>query len=206
MARYVKELAINKPESFVNFIMEDYLNKNCFQAFNWKKKEPVFRAGDRMLEGFKYLKWTYNDGVLRVEAWLNGLFGSEMGLSGFFGTFQKTPYRKSLEQLFEVMQQELPEDGAEGVVNPQPIPVKTVDNTGAATTSLVLGIISIPAALLIPLLGLICACLGYSRGRMGSGSSNAGMAKAGKVLCTIGALASVGVYIFNIVYTFSYMF
>ena len=30
MARYVKDLVLNKPEDFVTFIMNDYLQKNQF--------------------------------------------------------------------------------------------------------------------------------------------------------------------------------
>ena len=30
MARYVKELVLNKPDDFVQFIMNDYLQKNSF--------------------------------------------------------------------------------------------------------------------------------------------------------------------------------
>lgn len=205
MAKYVKELELNKPESFVTFIMEDYLKKNNFQMSTWKK-ESVYRTGDWMMEGYKYLNWSYINGVLRVEAWMKGTFGGEMGLTGFVGAVQKAPYRKGLEQLFEVLQQELPDGGADGALASQAIPVRTVDDTGAATMALILGIVSIPASLFIPLVGLICACVGYSRGRMGSGSSNAGMAKAGKVLSIIGALVAAGMYVLNIFLSTATMF
>lgn len=205
MARYVKELALDKPEGFVNFIMEDFLEKNNFKMAAWKK-EPAYRAGDRMLEGYKFFTWSYINGVLRVEAWLRGSFGGEMGLTGFVGAIQKSPYRKSLEQLFEVLQQELPENGSDGALTSQAIQVRTVDNSGAATMALIFGIISIPASLFIPLVGLICACVGYSQGRMGSGSSSAGMAKAGKVLSIIGVLMAAVMYVLNILLSTSMLF
>lgn len=206
MARYVKELVLNKPESFVNFIMEDYIKKNSFVQSTWKDNEAVYRAGDRMMEGFKFLKWSYNNGVLYLEAWLKGSFVKEMGLTGFVATVQKTPYRKSLEELYEVLQQELPEGGMQDLSGAQTIPVRTVDNSGAATMSLVFGILSIFVGLLIPLAGIILACIGFSRARMGSGSSNAGMAKAGKILSVIGAIICIAIWVLNFIFSFTIFF
>ena len=69
MARYVRELVLNKPDDFVSFMMNDYLQKNKFSMSDWKG-EPAYRAGDAMMEGYKYLKWSYSNGTLHVEAWL----------------------------------------------------------------------------------------------------------------------------------------
>ena len=44
MARYVKDLVLNKPEDFVTFIMNDYLQKNQFVVSEWKG-EPAYRTG-----------------------------------------------------------------------------------------------------------------------------------------------------------------
>lgn len=201
MARYVKELALNKPEDFVQFIMNDYLRKNGFVMADWKG-EPAYRTGDAMMEGYKYLKWYYNNGVFHLEAWMKGTFGGEWNLDGFVGTLQKKPYRESLEQLFEALKQPLPMEqgmaaGQGGMPgNPgQPyqnvVPVHTVDNSGAATMGLVFGILSIVFAFLVPIVSILLACLGFSRARMGAGSRKAGQAKAGKILCIIGIIAAI---------------
>ena len=198
MARFTRDLVLNKPDDFVQFIMNDFLQKNQFEMSDWKG-EAVFRAGDAMVEGFKYLKWTYNGGVFHLEAWLKGMGGGEMDLDGFVGTLQKKPYKDSLEQLFTALQQPLPANGPQDMNpqgaapqgGPQPIPVQTVDNSGAATLALVFGIISIILALLFPLGGIILAALGFTRARLGSGSSKAGMAKVGKILCIIGLVVAV---------------
>lgn len=55
MARYVREVVLNKPGDFVQFIMDDYLRKNGFVMSDWKG-EPAFRTGDAAIEGYKYLK------------------------------------------------------------------------------------------------------------------------------------------------------
>ena len=136
MARFVKDLVLNKPEEFVTFVMNDYLQKNQFSMSDWKG-EPAYRAGDAMLEGYKYLNWSYVNGTLHLEAWLKGTAGKEWDLDGFVAVAQKKPYKTSLEQLFTALQQDLPE----GQDVTQAVPVKTVDNTGAATAGLVLGIL-----------------------------------------------------------------
>ena len=129
----------------------------------------------------------------------------------------KKPYRKSLEELFVTLQQEIPvqpnmQQGgagqqagqAQGSPNPQPIPVKTVDNTGAATAALVFGILSVVICW-IPLVSLILGILGISRARMGSGSSKAGQAKAGKVLCIVGICLAAALWLINIILSFAIM-
>lgn len=205
MARYVKDLVLNKPDDFVNFMMNDYLQKNQFAMSDWKG-EPAYRAGDAMMEGYKFLKWSYINGTLHLEAWLKGTGGGEWNLDGFVGTLQKKPYKNSLEQLFTALQQEIPEgqqpgQGQSGGQNAQPIPVQTVDNSSAAVQALILGIASLIFAFIIPLISILLAVVGYSRARMGSGSSKAGMAKAGKILCTIGVIAAIIVWILNILVT-----
>ena len=81
---------------------------------------------------------------------------------------------------------------------PNVVPVHTVDNSGAATMGLVFGIFSLIFAFLIPLVSILLACLGFSRARMGAGSSKSGLAKAGKILCIIGIIAAVVMWGLNI--------
>ena len=208
MARYVRDLVLNKPDDFVQFMMNDYLQKNSFIMSEWKG-EAAYRAGDAMMEGYKYLKWYYRDGVFHLEAWLKGTFGGEWDLSGFVAVLQKKPYRESLEQLFAVLQQPLPMpqnmpgQGMPGPGSPgQPyqntVPVHTVDNSGAATMGLVFGILSVVFAFIIPLVGIILACLGFSRARMGAGSRKSGQARAGKIFCIIGIIAAIVMWGLNI--------
>ena len=197
MARYVRELVLNKPDDFGSFMMNDYLQKNKFSMSDWKG-EPAYRAGDAMMEGYKYLKWSYSNGTLHVEAWLKGNFGKEMGLTGFVATLQKKPFRDSLEQLYSALQQDISQTQGSGGA----IPVQTVDNSSAATMALVFGIISVIIGFIWPLGAIIVAVLGYSRARMGSGSSKAGMAKAGQILSIIGVVIALVMWILSIIVLF----
>ncbi len=201
MARYVRDLVLNKPDDFVQFMMNDFLRKNSFVMSDWKG-EPAYRTGDAMMEGYKYLKWNYSGGIFHLEAWMKGTFGGEWNLDGFVGTLQKKPYKASLEQLFAALNQPIPmnQTGAPEQMSPMQnvVPVQTVDNSSAATMGLVFGIFSLIFAFLIPLVSILLACLGFSRARMGAGSSKAGLAKAGKILCIIGIIAAIVMWGLNI--------
>ena len=190
MARYVKDLVLNKPEYFVTFIMNDYLQKNQFVVSEWKG-EPAYRTGDALIEGYKYLKWSYENGTLHLEAWMKSTFGKEMGLDGFVGALQKKPYREGLEQLFHVLEQ----------AKSQPVQVKTVDNSGAATMALVFGILAFGISFLSPLISIILAILGYSRARIGMQSALKGRAKAGRNFCIVAIVLSIILWVTNLVLT-----
>lgn len=211
MAKYVKHLVLNKPGSFVQFMMNDYLTKNGFVSADWKG-QPVFRGGDGIMEGYKYMNWSYSNGILQVEAWIRGTTGKEVGLDGFVGCLQKKPFKNSLEQLFTLLQQDLPEGQMQNAENqgqeatPQPIPVVTVDNTKAATTSLVCGIICCVLAFILPLFSVIVGAIGFMQARLGMGSSKAGMAKAGKVLLIIGVVLAVIIWVLNFITTMYALF
>ena len=208
MSRYTNDLPLNKPVDFVQFMMNDYLSKNGFSTAEWKG-QPVYRAGDPMLEGYKFMTWSYINGVLHVEAWLKGLFGGEMGLTGFVGCLQKKPFKQSLEQLYTLMRQDILTDqmnaGAAGIAggtaNAGAVPVTTVNNTSAATISLIFGILGCLTGLLVPIAGLCCGVLAVMRGRLGLGSTKAKMAKAGRVLGIIACVLSIVMWVLNIILT-----
>lgn len=206
MARYVNELVLNQSDDFVQFIMNDFLQKNQYVLMDYKG-EQVFRAGDAMVEGYRYLKWYYMNGVFHVEAWLTSVTGKEMDLDGFVGALQKKPYKDSLEQLYVALRQPIPAPQNMGQSGPQPgmqpVPVRTVDNTSAATMALVFGILSIVTGFLIPIVGIILSVVGLSRVRMGKGSSMAGRAKAGQICSIIGIVVSILMWLMNILLVFS---
>ena len=205
MARYTRDITLNKPEGFVSFMMNDYLQKNQFSMSDWKG-EPAYRAGDAMVEGYKFMKWAYDGSVLHVEAWMRGSFGGEMGLDGFVGALQKKPFKDSLETLFVALQQEIPEgqemftgEGDQPFV--QAVPVKIVDNTNAASAALLFGIAAFILGFISPIFSIIAGCLGFNQARMGGGSSKANLAKAGKMLSIIGMVIAIVMWILNIVLT-----
>lgn len=108
MARYVQDVVLNKPDNFVFYIMNDFLQKNGFEMSDWQG-EPAYRAGDPMLTGYRFLKYSYTNGVFHLEAWMMGTLGGEWDLEGFVGAAQKGPYKNNLKLLIETLQQPLPQ-------------------------------------------------------------------------------------------------
>lgn len=45
MARYIREVELNKPDDFVQFIMTDFLNKHGFKLVEFQG-ERLYRVGD----------------------------------------------------------------------------------------------------------------------------------------------------------------
>ncbi len=227
MARYTRDVTLNKPADFVQFMVNDYLQKQAFSLIDYKG-EQVFRAGDAMIQGYRYLKWSYNNGIFHLEAWFKGTFGGENGLTGFVGAIPKSVYKDSLEQLITLLQQDIPAqnmttnadgtpaaspattadgapvmnaDGTATASTPNAIPVQTVDNSKAAVFALVSGIVSLVMACCIPLVGVIFGCVAIANSKNALYSSKAGMAKAGKICGIIGVSLSAVMWIANIVLT-----
>lgn len=221
MARYVQDVVLNKPDNFVFFIMNDFLQKNGFTLSDWRG-EPAYRAGDPLLTGYRFLKYSYTNGVFHLEAWMMGTFGGEWNLEGFVAAAQKGPYKNNLQMLISTLQQPLPQQqtgapagtfsqpsdaqasntqttGAPNMGGPVPasIPVQTVDNHNAAVLALVFGILSI-VFFCIPLFSLIFAALGFSQARMGECSSKAHLARAGKICSIIGLVFAACMFVLNI--------
>lgn len=207
MARYVQDVVLNKPNDFVFFMMNDWLQKNSFKASNWKG-ESVYRRGDGFFEGFRYIKYSYANGVIHLEAWLKGPFGGEQGLTGAWGWAIKISYKDSLDKLISLLQQSIPQPvnqnvNPDGTPSSAPaqnvIPVQTVDNKGSATISLIFGILSIVFCWTI--FSIIFGCVGIVSYRSGKGSTKAGMAKAGMICSIVGMCLYLVMFVLNMLLT-----
>ena len=203
---------MNKPADFVAFMMNDYLQKNGFSFFKWKY-EAAFRAGDGVIESYKYLKWGYDGRILHIEAWVRDLFGMEISLDSLSFTLQRSAFKKSLEQLFTLLNQNIPmpnqsAHGTNGQPIPQPIPIQTADNSSAAVMALVSGVITLSLTFiyfvslifsvsaltfLFPIIILFGGTLGISRARLGGGSRQAKLALTGKILSIL-AMGLIGIF------------
>ena len=201
MAKYTQDRYLDKPADFVDFMIKDYLEKTSFTQKTWKGS-PVYRRGDGFFEGFRYLDWSYSNGTLHLEAWFKGPFGGEQGLTGFWGWGAKAAYRKEINQLIELLQQQLPDPSysggasSDGTTPTQTVKVRTVDNPRSAIFALVFGLASIFLCW-IPLLSLVAGCLGVMFSRSGKGSSKAGLAKGGMVCAIVGMSLSLVLLILN---------
>lgn len=174
-------------------MMKDYLEKNSFSQKTWKGT-PVYRRGDGFFEGYRYMNWSYTDGRLHLEAWLKGPFGGEQGLTGMWGWAVKSSYRKDIEKLIELLQQQLPDPSYSGGGG-RTVPVQTMDNPRSAILALVFGIASILLCW-YPYLGIVAGCPAVIFSRSGKGSK-AGLAKGGMVCAIVGMSLSLVLWILN---------
>lgn len=186
MARWIRDELLNQPADFVEFLMNDYLTKNGFLRVT-RKGEQVWKEGDGFLTMARFLKYSYENGMLHLEAW-TGAF-RESALTGFVGSLPKKFYRESLEELIRLLHQPIPPEGmgAQG----QPIVVQVPDHAGPAVPALVCSILGIVSGLLIPIIGLIFSGFGMSLGQRARNSSKYSMAKTAVILGTIGMVLSL---------------
>lgn len=180
MARYREHIQLDKPEDFVHTVMNNYLQKNGFIIIDLKN-ESVYCAGNHFTERSRYLKWSYVNGVLNLEAWLGGPFGLEYSLNGVFLYARKTLYYQSLEDLRAALQ--------------QAAPVHSVDNERMAVISLLLGILAF--IIMNPIFCLIFATLSTSLAEVGLQSNKSGLAKAGRICAIVSLLTTIVISIIN---------
>lgn len=218
MSRFKTEIQLNKPESFVDFIIKDFFHKEDF-VYKEQKGEILWQNGAGLLTAPQFIKYKYENGLLTLEAWLKfaiipGVYCGEMGLKGIFGMGPKSMLKKKVNLLISLLSQAIPSDmpiddfsdnlntNEPGTLNGQPIQVYAHDTSSKATLSLVFGLVSF-SGVFLPLLGVILGALGIVNAKKGLHSAKKGLATAGLVLSIIGIVFSVISWIFNMIYAAS---
>ncbi len=211
MARYIREVQINKPNDFVDYMMNDFLTKHRFKLVEFKG-QTVYRAGGGMIEIPKFLVWSYQNGRFHIEAWtrnvwLPGVYGRENAMTGFLAAVPKGIYKQDIEQLLRLLFQAIPGDAANapvsGAVPAQEMPpggtqrtvyVQGVDTSRYATMGMVMGIIGIVTSWLLA--GIVFSIMGIIYGRKGMTSSKKSAATTGFVCGIIGTVLSAMIILF----------
>jgi len=181
MARHIEHIHLDKPDDFVLSVMNKYLQKNGFSLCD-RKGESVYRAGDRYLDGFRYIKWSYIDGTLNLEAWIAGPFDGEWGLKGFVNYSQKQLYKRSLEKLAASLQ--------------EIAPVYSNDGRKAALFSFAFGALALVC--MNPAFCLVFAPISTSLAQMGLISNLSGWARAGRICAIVSLLTTSIVCLMNL--------
>lgn len=156
------------------------------------------KEGDGYFAMARFLKYSYINGVLHLEAWV-GLF-RENALKGFVGSLPKKFYRESLEELLRLLHQPIPQNGMDQTG--QPVVVQVPDHSGPAVPAMVLGILGIAIGLLIPIVGVILSGIAMSLGQRARNSSKYGIARSAVILGTIGMVISLLNWIGGIILNF----
>lgn len=222
MARYIREVELNQPEDFVQFIMTDFLSKHGFTLVEFKG-EQVYRAGGGLIEMPKFLVWGYHGGVFHVEAWtrncwLPGVYGKENAMTGYMGCVPKSAYKSDIEQLigllFQPLNQGNPggvgmqaapgETAANPVANPGgPVYVRGTDMSKYASMALVFSLVGLGFGFFVPLVGVVFGALGITYGSKGRNSAKRGMATVAFVIGIIAVVVSIIIWIMNFLYLMS---
>lgn len=214
MSRYIRDIVLNQPEDFVEYMMNDYLTKEGFKLVNFKG-EQVYRSGGGIFEMPKMIIWNYQNGVFHLEAWtracwLPGVYGKESDMSGFVGALPKQKFRDSIMELERLLQQPLPEyahnpsqgtnmDSENGTQNPGmngsvpnqgTVYVQGVDTGRYAGFALGFSLAGL-AGLISPLIGVIFASVGIVYGKKALNGSKRGMAIAAMVIGIITMILSI---------------
>lgn len=206
MARYIRDEQINKPDDFVQFMMNDFLTKNGFTQKE-KKGEIVWQAGVGWMSPPKFIKYSYSNGMIHIEAWMKtawlpGVYTGENAMTGFVAAVPKSAYKKDIEELISLLYQPLPSDNnwsGQGAGQPgQPIMVRGIDHSRYATLALVFSLVSF-VGIFVPIVGVIFGCMGIGYGNKSRTSSKKGMATAAFVLGIIGLVLSIIIWILNVV-------
>lgn len=210
--RYVRDEQINKPDDFVTFIMNDYLGRSGYVQ-KQVKGEWLWKEGAGFASAPKFIKYSYENGVIHIEAfirtlWLPGVYGKELDFTGAYGALVKQSFKKEIESLINVLYQPLPTDVQNGQqpysqMQNGPVQVQCFDTSQKAVWGLVFSILALVFSLLVPLIGLILGIFGISNSQKGKTSKNKGMATAGYVIGLIAVIISVIIWILNFVLTFA---
>ncbi len=222
MARYIREVELNRPEDFVQYIMTDFLSRHGFRLVDFQG-EQVYRAGGGLVEMPKFLSWGYWNGIFHVEAWtrncwLPGVYGAENSMTGFMGCVPKSAYKKDIEELIGLLYQPLPVNqgmqpgaGMNAQVQPgagmagspagpwpygqQPVLVRGTDTSRYATMAFVFALAGIVMAVIVPVGGVLLGAFGITYGVKGKLSSRKGLSTGGIVIGIIAIVMAVVVWI-----------
>jgi len=214
VSRFRKEVVLNKPEDFVNFIIKDFMEKEGFK-YTVYNGENVWQLGHGWVASPQFIKTTYVNGVLTLEAWIKfawlpGVYSGEMDLEGFFGALVKSALKEKINSLIKLLEQPLPDEayksqGTENGESPdyqnairrEPIPVKTHDTSKNAQMGFVFGLVSLIGCV-FPVGGILFGTLSIFYAKSGLNSSKNSMAITGIIISILMIIISFIGMILNI--------
>lgn len=91
--------SINCDQNLVNNLIQSYIVSNNYALIK-KNGEQYYRAGEPMLEGYRYFNYFLNERTLIIYAWFKGALG-DVELEGNNLNPVANTYRESLSVLFQ---------------------------------------------------------------------------------------------------------
>ncbi len=102
--RFVTEFAATLQPEYLETITRNFFASQGFSMVQYKG-EYVWRKGTGLVTAPQFIKLGYINGVVRIEAWLKGPFGGEMGLTGFVGAIPKSMLKGVVDNLVGLLRQ-----------------------------------------------------------------------------------------------------
>ena len=105
--RFVTDFIISQPAGYVETVSKNFLTSQGFSLVQYKG-EYVWRKGTGLMTAPQFIKLAYINGSVHIEAWLCGIFGGEMGLTGFYGAIPKSILKGVVDNLIRWICQPAP--------------------------------------------------------------------------------------------------
>ncbi len=107
MARYIKELSVNKSPEQIQAIANQFFDDEGFKQVTYKG-EQVRKKGMGITVGPQYITVKESSGTVKVEAWIKfallpGVYLGEMGLDGFVGAIPKKLLKGKVARLEQML-------------------------------------------------------------------------------------------------------
>ena len=105
--RFSTDFAVPHTADLVKFIAEDFFDKEGFKLTDYHG-EAVWKKGIGMLAAPQFIKLSYQNGWIHLEAWIKfailpGVYCGEMGLDGFWGFAIKDALRGKVNTLISLL-------------------------------------------------------------------------------------------------------
>ena len=107
MSRAIIEINFRKSKEETEKQIEYFLIQNDFKKILYNGIEEVWKKGTGLATAMQYIKPEFENGVLKISAWVQvgvGNFGGkEMNLDGFTAVIPKKSLKKTIEKLKEAL-------------------------------------------------------------------------------------------------------
>lgn len=90
---------LNCDPNLINNLVQNYIQGNQYEL-QQKNGEQFYRAGDAMVQGYRYFKYSISGPTLTIYAWFKGAFG-EIPIEQNSLNIMAMTYRNSLNVLFQ---------------------------------------------------------------------------------------------------------
>lgn len=98
--RFIQDITLTVPAGAVEELMQNFLSVNCFYETEWNG-EACWAADNGLCEKYRMFLYSYEYGVLHIEAWLRSGKNGEYSLNGWGAMIDRKNYMDLMQLLIE---------------------------------------------------------------------------------------------------------